>query len=318
MLILVRKAKTIPDKLWELAIPPRRTTPIIPDEYRAFASDTQLPSLRDPVSQLCTRNQFDEPEYKYWADQLNGCCVIGKGRDRCQAPRFCRKQWEFVYILRVLQLHGMLKEGIRGIGFGVGKEPLSAVLAKHGVQVLATDLDSNYAKSRLWATSGQHAQKLEDLKSCNICDEDTFSRRVRFEAVDMNKIPETFRGFDFCWSACAFEHLGSINSGIKFVRNSLNCLKPGGVAVHTTEYNCYSDARTIRYGATVLFRMRDLLKLGADLRAQGHGIQFNLFQGNDPVDLHVDVPPYAFDPHLKIELRKFVTSSIGLLVTVAT
>jgi SAM-dependent methyltransferase len=305
MLILVRKAKTIPDKLWELAIPPRRTAPIIPDEYRAFASDTQLPTLRYPVSQLCTRNQFDEPEYKYWADQLN------------EAPRFSRKQWEFVYILRVLQLHGMLKEGMRGIGFGVGKEPLPAVFAKHGVEVLATDLDRKDAKSRLWVKSRQHAQKFEDLRSSNICDADTLSRRVRSEAVDMNKIPERYRGFDFCWSACAFEHLGSINSGLEFVRNSLKCLKPGGVAVHTTEYNCYSDSRTIRYGVTVLFRMRDLLRLGADLRTHGHEIQFNLFQGNDPVDLHVDVPPYAFDPHLKIELRKFVTVSIGLLVTVA-
>ena len=37
--------------------------------------------------------------------------------------------------------------------------------------------------------------------------------------------------FDFVWSACAFEHLGSILNGLEFVVNSVKCLKPGGVVL---------------------------------------------------------------------------------------
>jgi SAM-dependent methyltransferase len=305
MALFVQKIKSVPDRLWDITIPPRKTKPTIPEQFHAFAADVHSPILSKPISQLCTRNQYEEPEYKYWVDQIK------------EVPRLHRKQWEFVYILRVLHVCGMLDEGRRGLGFGVGKEPLPAVMAKHGVQVLATDLDNNDAKSRLWAQAGQHARGLDSLNSYNICDDKTFARLVRFEPADMNNISPAYKDFDFCWSACAFEHLGSIKAGLEFVRNSLKCLRPGGVAIHTTEYNCYSDSQTVRYGATVLFRMQDFLKLGAELRAQGHEIQFNFCQGSDPVDLHVDVPPYSLDTHLKLQLRKYVTTSIGVLVTVA-
>ena len=52
----------------------------------------------------------------------------------------------------------------------------------------------------------------------------------------MNHLPDDLRGFDFTWSSCALEHLGTLAAGADFVVAQMDCLRPGGVAVHTTEF----------------------------------------------------------------------------------
>ncbi len=76
----------------------------------------------------------------------------------------------------------------------------------------------------------------------------------------MNDIPGDLEGFDFNWSSCSFEHLGSIEKGINFLMNQLKTLKPGGWAVHTTEFNVSSDDKTIESGDTVVYRKKDIEK----------------------------------------------------------
>jgi SAM-dependent methyltransferase len=296
------KLEFIVRRIYDMAFPPAKYIPKIPPECSDFADDKFEPSLRNPVSQLCTANQFKEAEFRFWASEM-------------QEPfRRHRKLWEFVFILQSLKKHDLLSPSRRGLGFGVGKEPLPAVMAKYGVEVPATDLDTATAATKGWVETNQHAHTLADLNARGICPMDSFSRLVRFEFEDMNNISESFRDFDFCWSSCAFEHLGSIEAGLVFVENSLNCLKPGGLAIHTTEYNCFSNERTAKVGGTVIFRMRDFLDLGKTLRKNGHDIRYNFNQGLDPIDQHVDAAPYSDDPHLKLSLMQYTTTSIGLLV----
>ena len=65
-----------------------------------------------------------------------------------------------------------------------------------------------------------------------------------------------------------------------------------------------------------------LLELGVDgldgrdeLEADGYRVApFNFNPGGKPVDQHVDAPPYAASPHLKIALGGYVATSIGLIV----
>ena len=38
-----------------------------------------------------------------------------------------------------------------------------------------------------------------------------------YREVDMRAIPTDLRGFDFAWSSCALEHLGSLGAGMAFV-----------------------------------------------------------------------------------------------------
>jgi hypothetical protein len=131
----------------------------------------------------------------------------------------------------------------------------------------------------------------------------------------MNSIPSDLRGFDFTWSSCSFEHLGSIKKGLQFLENQMACLRPGGIAVHTTEFNLTSNRKTINHGSLVLFRHRDIEKIAARLRAKGHSIDLDFDPGTSPADQYIDVPPYVHLPCLKIRFGDFVTTSIGLTIT---
>ena len=73
----------------------------------------------------------------------------------------------------------------------------------------------------------------------------------------------------------------------------MRCLRPGGVAVHTTEYNVSSNEDTLETGGTVLFRRRDVDDLERRLRDAGHSIDIDYTEGTTPADLHVDVPRTA-------------------------
>jgi SAM-dependent methyltransferase len=259
-------------------------------------------SLTHPVSQGCTQSQMAEPAYAWWCAQI------------FEEPKTHRKQWEFCFILQALARNGMLAPGLRGLGFGVGAEPLTALFASRGASVLATDLEPEEAFVKGWVETDQHARNREALNDRGICPADAFERLVDFRFMDMNAIPADVRDFDFCWSACALEHLGSIQQGLKFVENSLDCLRPGGVAVHTTEFNCSSDDDTLDKASTVLFRKRDFLALARRLRAAGHDVVLNFDLGDQPLDHHFDLPPYGWENHLKLQIQQWVTTSYGLIV----
>jgi SAM-dependent methyltransferase len=225
-----------------------------------------------------------------------------------------RKFWEHCFIAQALDERGMLRPGRRGLGFGVGKEPLAACFAGKGCEIVATDLAEDRAVASGWADGRQHANCLQALNEQGLCDPDSFRKRVSFRFVDMNAIPDDLRGFDFTWSSCSFEHVGSIDLGMRFIANMLRCLRPGGVAVHTTEFNLSSDDETLSEGPTVIFRRRDIVAMADRLAADGHKIDLDLDPGDGPADKVVDVPPYTHVPHLKLQLDRYVSTSIGLII----
>ncbi|WP_375394321.1 hypothetical protein [uncultured Sphingomonas sp.] len=260
-------------------------------------------TLETPVSQMCTARQFREPVYREWTHALN------------TEPTLHRKQWEFIYILQALRQAGALIPGARGIGFGVGREPLPALFASMGCSVVATDLAADDDRAHDWRETQQHIDSIEALRRPDLCPDLLFDRTVSFHAADMTRIPANLRDFDFTWSSCAFEHLGSIAAGLAFVEASLDCLKPGGVAVHTSEFNLSSNDDTIDDAGTVLFRRRDIETLAIRLLRAGHDVAPLCYDiGTEPIDAHIDVAPYADVPHLKLALAGYVTTSFGLIV----
>lgn len=261
-------------------------------------------------SRLCTQAQLESPQFIDWAKRM----LPAWSPNGSQRPvNLHRKLWEWVFIARALEEGGVLRPGCRGLGFGVGQEPQAALFASLGCEIVATDLDPNDGAAARWADSGQHAARLDALNATNLCPPREFSERVQLRRVDMNRIPTDLTGFDFTWSSCAFEHLGSIVRGQDFVLRQMECLRPGGLAVHTTEFNLSSDRRTLDWRRTVLFRRRDIEELAAMLKGEGHSIELDFEAGNGPADLHVDAPPYS-DVHLKVWVRGFKVTSLGLVI----
>lgn len=224
-----------------------------------------------------------------------------------------RKIWEWAFILDTFDREGLLRPGVRGLGFGVGQDPLAAVLASFGCEVVATDLEREQAAAGGWVATGQYAGDVACINAAGLCDSEEFAKRVTFAVVDMNRIPGRFRDFDFTWSSCAFEHLGSIARGQEFILRQMRCLRPGGTAVHTTEYNVFSNGPTISSGETVLFRRQDIEWLVQELRREGHQIDVDFNAGSGPADRHVDVPPWQ-GPHLKLQIQDFVSTSLALVI----
>jgi 2-polyprenyl-3-methyl-5-hydroxy-6-metoxy-1,4-benzoquinol methylase len=267
------------------------------------STDNNEPTLTNPISQLCTEAQFYEMAYQFWCGVMSDKACLH------------RKQWEFCYILQVLATRGMLAPGRKGLGFGVGQEPIPSVLASYGCSVVATDLGEEEAALKGWVTTGQHALCLERLNQRHICPDHIFQALVEYKpGVNMNAIPSEFSDFDFVWSSCALEHLGSLRAGLDFIKNSLSCVKSGGIVVHTTEFNISSNEETVDNHHTVLFRRSDIESLIKELQQDHHKIVVNYHPGYGQLDQYVDIPPYKAEAHLKLLISNYVVTSIGLVI----
>ena len=254
------------------------------------------------VSELCKAAHWQSPWFQRWVKELK------------EPARFHRKQWEFIYVMQALWERDCIQKGKKGLVFAVGSEPGPSIFANYGCEILATDILPAEGREKGWETADQLCFGIESLNKRNLTDDETLRRQVAYRPVDMNKIPSDLRNFDFNWSSCSFEHLGSIDKGLDFLENQMDTLKPGGWAVHTTEFNISSDTSTSETGDTVIFRMQDIELIAARLRKKGHLVErIDYSLGGLPEDFDVDVEPHTQDVHLKLQIGEYVVTSIGLI-----
>ena len=262
-------------------------------------------------SLVCRQEHFESAWYRDWISRLKWTPKPGN-------PHYDRKPWEFAAVAATLHERGKLVPGATGLGFIVGTEPLPSLFASFGVRVVATDLDASKATSRIWRRTQQHGDSREALFREDLVDREAFERHVAFSTADMNGAwawePASF---DFVWSCCAFEHTGSLERGIDFVLRSSRLLKPGGVGVHTTEFNCSSNDKTVTRGAGVIYRQRDIEELDRRLRREGRALaKPDFWAGDGEYDRLYDTPPYftSGKQHVKLEIDGYISTS--MLVTV--
>jgi hypothetical protein len=267
-------------------------------------------------SKPSTQSDLESDWAAYWVQELQ------------MARLFRRKLWELVYALQAIYENGHLRAGARGLGFGCGREPIPSYLASRNVYVTATDLPLEDAKSKGWVDTGQHISRVDASYMDHLVSRAQFDQQVEFRYVDMIDIPADLRDYDFCWSICALEHLGSIKLGLDFIENSLLTLRSGGIAVHTTEFNFLNDEHTIDNWPTVLFQKKHFRDLAERLRHQGHYVApLDFDVGSKSLDRFIDVPPYAHDwsqslrdmcqegqKHMKLSIDGFACTCFGLII----
>jgi 2-polyprenyl-3-methyl-5-hydroxy-6-metoxy-1,4-benzoquinol methylase len=276
---------------------------------------SQEPRIHGLRNKPTTQADIESAWFAWWCKELK------------IAPLYHRKLWEYAFVLQALFENGKLRPGMRGLGFGCGEEPIASFLASEGVTVTVTDLDPARARGLGWMETAQHTSAIEQAFKAELVARDRFDRLVQLEHVDMNAIPSGLDGqYDFCWSICALEHLGSIENGVRFVERAMATLKPGGLAVHTTEFNYLSEDETIDEPPTVLFLRRHLIELRDRLQRAGHRVDdLDFDTGNGVLDRFIDLPPYEWDApgkrscgadvgRLKLTVGRFPSTCFGIIV----
>lgn len=171
---------------------------------------------------ICAAEDYTDPGFKYILDELLQ-----------QAPTYHRKQWEFVVIyLNLLKYDKLNKESV-GVSFGAGRERLIFDVSKTVKEFIATDL---YVYNTAWATA-----KIEKGMSCldfvlEKAPAGFESSNLKVEEMDMRSLNFPDDSFDFCYSSCAFEHIGHFDDFVKHLQEVKRVLKEDGVYVMTTEH----------------------------------------------------------------------------------
>ena len=272
------------------------------------------PKQIELTSKPSTQSDLEADWTRYWSSELKIAHV------------FHRKIWEFAYALQAMQQFGHIRPGARGLGFGCGEEPLPSYLASKGCSITITDLAPENENAAVWARTEQHASLDKSFRS-EFLDRESFDKLVAFQYVDMNAISDHLNDYDFCWSICAFEHLGSIEKGIAFIENAMKTIRSGGLSVHTTEFNFMNHEKTLDNWQTVLFQQKHFEEMAQKLTAAGHKVlplDFDI--GSKPLDRFIDVPPYAYDwegdlkrqwgadaHHIKLAIDGFAATCFGLI-----
>ena len=218
------------------------------------------------------------------------------------------------FISQALDERQMLRPGRRGLGFAVGTRAARVDVRVARVRDPRHRPRRRRSGEKGWVDTNQHAASLEALNHMGLCPADRFKELVSFRNVDMRALPPDLGQADFIWSACSFEHLGNLEEGLQFVMESVKRLKPGGVAVHTTEYNVSSNTTTIDDGGVVIYRRSDIEDVAERLRGEGFAIELDFSDGTLPGDLYVDKHPFKGEPHLKLDLWGYVATSYGLII----
>jgi len=256
--------------------------------------DPEPPVFAPVVSQVASFDQFDHPDFRRWHEllalaQAGNLPFAGWARTERH-----RKVWEWAFLLQAANQHGVLVPGRQAIGFGVGNEPIPALLASLGLRVLATDQAvgdrADWQSTGCWLDSGELLEDLGQLWRPQVLSQESFRRLVTAGRLDMNDVDPELGKFDLVWSSCALEHLGTPELGLQFVMKSARLLAPGGVAVHTTELDLVPGQATADWGHLACYQPADIRDLARWARREGLEMQVNLHVPMDsPADRFVSL-----------------------------
>lgn len=205
-------------------------------------------TLAQPVSQAMTAAQACDPLVVSW----NAALHQSGGNDV--------ERWENAFILQALHHYGVATDGGSGLGMGRHRRRLPAYLAGRGCTILAAGLDGGDLPE------GDPGLALERLVHADLCSPRRFFEAVHLTLFEDMAIPPALTGFDFLWSTDAASGPGARARVPQMLRDSMRCLRPGGIAVHVLRYSgalgTPADPHSSSYGRVEIERMA--LSLVAD------------------------------------------------------
>lgn len=171
------------------------------------------------LSKICDAADWFDPE------------VLEVIEKELQEPaRFHRKQWEFAMIFLALRKLGFLKNSALGLSMGGGNERVLYSIARHIRRLTVTDL---YDSGTTWDCA-RTADPVEYIRASKPFPVD--DSKLQVLRMDMRNLKFEDNSFDFCYSSCAFEHIGGHDDFVRHLNEVQRVLKPGGVYVFTTEF----------------------------------------------------------------------------------
>lgn len=173
-----------------------------------------------------------------------------------ETPRFHRKQWEFALIFLALREAGKLAPGKLGLSMGGGRELIAYALAPHVQHLTITDL---YETNTSWtcARTDDPDAFIKNNKPFPV--DDAKLNAVRMDMRDLQFPDGTF---DFCYSTCAVEHIGTREDFLKHLNEVARVLKDDGIYVFTTEVSF--DDTTVADEHNYIFSLSFLYELFAE------------------------------------------------------
>ena len=97
----------------------------------------------------------------------------------------------------------------------------------------------------------------------------------------------------------------------------IKVLKPGGIAVHTTEFNIWSNDETEENGNSVIYRRKDLEEIQEWLLNHGCEMELSFKRSKGSADMYLPLPPYQLEDkrnHLNLMVGQYASTSFGLII----
>jgi SAM-dependent methyltransferase len=190
-----------------------------------YIEDWQNKEIKDIISQLQSASlpyYIDKKEWEMTTNIVN----------RRKTGLIHRKDWEWALGIIAMRRFGKLNEKSNAIGVGVGREEVLFYLANKLYHIYATDLyDGNNWKNFAPSDFPENPKKYAPFPY----KEDALT----VLRMDGTKLEFPSESFDIAFSFSSIEHFGggkNHSGALRSLREMERVLKPGGLAVITTEY----------------------------------------------------------------------------------
>jgi hypothetical protein len=170
----------------------------------------------------------------------------------------------------------MLEPGAVGLGFESTPSGMPAALAAMGTKVVAAFPARPGTPPKLAALKRELADRAP-------CSKTVFEENVSTRIVSWRRPPADLVNFDFLWSARANEILYSVAATAAFVEETMACLRPGGLAVHTFGYDLAPSGRKIPSTDRIMLQQGDIERIALLLVSRGHEVAQFKIDASDPI-----------------------------------